>query len=277
MYRWHIWHKILQWQKAMVRIADRRLYSSMRPISAIIARKATGVTRGRALRCACGLWPNASDRHNSAIEPPPPHCRRAVQYRPAGEWGKSTLESQGKEDVVPMVHRDNVYLALSTQPVENRKANAQRTLPRRCATIGTTSAELCQDNMQKTLFQHAETWCSIETTCSDHWKPRHRRRCLGGAPPSRRCLLAAGMAWPVSLHVHRVEECPLVNYISTGSIEGETGGVGSVAYGVKTQQTRHINTMFDKCWADVVDGGSTLVKHCADVSYMLGRNRRTKR
>ena len=38
-----------------------------------------------------------------------------------------------------------------------------------------------------------------------------------------------------------------------------------------TQQTRHIHPMFDQCWANVVDGGPALVKHCVDVSCLLGR------
>ena len=36
------------------------------------------------------------------------------------------------------------------------------------------------------------------------------------------------------------------------------------------QQTRHIDPMLDQCWADVVDGGPTLVQHWVDVSCFLG-------
>ena len=38
----------------------------------------------------------------------------------------------------------------------------------------------------------------------------------------------------------------------------------------ETQQTWHIYLMFDQCWANVVDGGPTLVKHWVDVSCLLG-------
>ena len=37
-----------------------------------------------------------------------------------------------------------------------------------------------------------------------------------------------------------------------------------------SRQTRHIYPMFDQCWANVVDGGPTLVKHWLDVSCLLG-------
>ena len=37
-------------------------------------------------------------------------------------------------------------------------------------------------------------------------------------------------------------------------------------------QTRHIDPMFDQYWADVVDGGQTLVQHLVNVSCLLGRN-----
>ena len=37
-----------------------------------------------------------------------------------------------------------------------------------------------------------------------------------------------------------------------------------------TQQTRHTFPMFDQCWAIVVDGGPTLVRHWVDVSCFLG-------
>ena len=36
------------------------------------------------------------------------------------------------------------------------------------------------------------------------------------------------------------------------------------------QQTRHIDLMFDQCWAEVVDGGPTLVQHLFYVSCLLG-------
>ena len=36
------------------------------------------------------------------------------------------------------------------------------------------------------------------------------------------------------------------------------------------QKTRHIDTMFDQCWAEVVDGGPTLVQHLYYVSCLLG-------
>ena len=37
-----------------------------------------------------------------------------------------------------------------------------------------------------------------------------------------------------------------------------------------SQQPRHIYTMFDQCWANVVDGGPILVKHWVDASCLLG-------
>ena len=37
-----------------------------------------------------------------------------------------------------------------------------------------------------------------------------------------------------------------------------------------TQQTRHMRSMADQCWADVVDGGPTLVRHWVHASYLLG-------
>ena len=39
---------------------------------------------------------------------------------------------------------------------------------------------------------------------------------------------------------------------------------------VMSQQTRYIYPMFDQCWANVIDGGPTLVKHQVDVSCLLG-------
>ena len=37
-----------------------------------------------------------------------------------------------------------------------------------------------------------------------------------------------------------------------------------------SQQARDIDTMLDQCWASVVDGGPTLVKHWVDISCLLG-------
>ena len=37
-----------------------------------------------------------------------------------------------------------------------------------------------------------------------------------------------------------------------------------------SQQTPRINPMSDQCWANVVDGGPTLVRHWVDVSCFLG-------
>ena len=37
------------------------------------------------------------------------------------------------------------------------------------------------------------------------------------------------------------------------------------------QQTRHIDPMLEQCWADVVDGGPTLVQHWVDVLCLSGR------
>ena len=34
--------------------------------------------------------------------------------------------------------------------------------------------------------------------------------------------------------------------------------------------TRNLSPMLDQCWANVVDGGPTLVKHWVDVSCLLG-------
>ena len=39
---------------------------------------------------------------------------------------------------------------------------------------------------------------------------------------------------------------------------------------VVSQKTRDIDPMFDQCWANVVDGGPTLVKHWVDVSCFSG-------
>ena len=41
----------------------------------------------------------------------------------------------------------------------------------------------------------------------------------------------------------------------------------------ETQQTRNINSMLGECWADVVDGGTTLTRHSFNVSSLLGRPR----
>ena len=37
-----------------------------------------------------------------------------------------------------------------------------------------------------------------------------------------------------------------------------------------TQQTRHMGLMLEQCWANVVDGGPTLVQHWIDVLCLLG-------
>ena len=42
----------------------------------------------------------------------------------------------------------------------------------------------------------------------------------------------------------------------------------------RSQQTRHIHPMLDRCWTDVVDGGPTLVQHWVDVSSSLEQVRR---
>ena len=35
------------------------------------------------------------------------------------------------------------------------------------------------------------------------------------------------------------------------------------------QQTRHIDPLLDQCWANVVDGGPTLIQHWIGVSYLV--------
>ena len=36
-----------------------------------------------------------------------------------------------------------------------------------------------------------------------------------------------------------------------------------------SQQTRHIDPLLDQCWANVVDGGPTLIQHWIGVSYLV--------
>ena len=43
------------------------------------------------------------------------------------------------------------------------------------------------------------------------------------------------------------------------------GGGGGVVWYCGSQQTRHIYLMIPQCWANVVDGGPTLVKQWLDV------------
>ena len=38
-----------------------------------------------------------------------------------------------------------------------------------------------------------------------------------------------------------------------------------------TQQTQAIDPVFDQCWASVVDGGPTLIKHWANILCLLGQ------
>ena len=37
------------------------------------------------------------------------------------------------------------------------------------------------------------------------------------------------------------------------------------------KQTRHIDSMLDQCWPNVLDGGPTLAQHWIDVSCLLGQ------
>ena len=43
---------------------------------------------------------------------------------------------------------------------------------------------------------------------------------------------------------------------------------------LSTQRTRDIDPMLDRCWASVLDGGTTLVQHWVDVSCLLGNDDR---
>ena len=41
-------------------------------------------------------------------------------------------------------------------------------------------------------------------------------------------------------------------------------------YNVPSQQTRHMDSMPDQCWATVCDAGPTLIRHWINVSFLLG-------